>query len=298
MRPVLLALPRSRALGEQLARAAEFEVGDFAIRQFPDGEHYIRVETPLQGRAVVLACTLDRPDAAILPLLLLAATARDLGAERIVLVAPYLAYMRQDRRFNPGEGVTSAYFARLISGSVDALLTVDPHLHRRSSLEEIYSIPSTVVHAAAAVSAWIRENVDRPVLVGPDAESAQWVSAVAAAADAPFTVLEKVRRGDRDVEISIPDGAAWRAHTPVLVDDIISTARTMSQTVRHLRGQGFAPPICVGVHAIFAEGAVAELESSGAGRVVTCNTVAHPTNGIDIVPLLAAAVPRLLAERR
>lgn len=172
---------------------------------------------------------------------------------------------------------------------MDWLVTVDPHLHRRGALAEINTIPSVGVQAAPAISEWIRSNVEHPVLIGPYAESAQWVEAVAEGADPPFTVLEKVRRGDRDVTVSVPQVERWRQHTPVLVDDIISTARTMLATIPHLRRAELTPPVCVGVHAVFAPGAYEELRSQGAARVITCNTIGHPSNAIDLSARIAAA---------
>src|SRR5690606_14279668 len=132
----------------------------------------------------------------------------------------------------------SAYFAKLISGFADSLTTIDPHLHRRSSLSEIYSVPNKVIHAASHISEWIKRKVDRPVLIGPDSESEQWVSQVALNANAPFIVLEKIRHCDKDVEVSVPDVDNYKNHTPVLVDDIISTAKTMIETVGHLKRAG------------------------------------------------------------
>lgn len=293
MTALLFALPGAEELAGRLAARIAAERGAAEVRRFPDGEVYVRLDSEMAGRRVVLAAALERPDDKVLPLMMAAAAARDLGARQVLLVAPYLPYMRQDRRFRPGEAVTSTYFAQFLSERVDGLVTVDPHLHRRSDLSEIYSVPSVVVHAAAAVSQWITEEVERPVLVGPDEESAQWVGAVAAAAGAPHTVLRKQRRGDRDVAVSVPDVERWAGHTPVLVDDIISTARTMTATVGHLLRAGMAAPVCVGVHAIFADAAFEELLSAGASRVVTCNTIAHPTNAIDVTPLLAEALGRL-----
>ena len=260
------------------------------LRRFPDGETYVRIDTPVRDRELTLICTLDRPDDKVLPLLFTAATARDLGARSVGLVAPYLAYMRQDRRFADGEGVTSSYFASLLSRSFDWLVTVDPHLHRRTSLGEIYPIPTEVVHAAPRVAEWIRENVQRPLLIGPDAESAQWVSAVADAAGAPSLVLEKVRRGDRDVSVSAPEVDRWRDHTPVLVDDIVSTARTMIETVGQLRRAGLSAPICIGVHAVFSAGSYDQLLAAGAARVVSCDTIPHASNAIGLARDLASAM--------
>ncbi len=265
------------------------------MRRFPDGESYVRYETVVEGRPTILVCTLDRPDEKFLPLVFAAAAARDLGATEVGLVAPYLAYMRQDRRFQPGEAITSTYFAQTLDRWIDWLVTVDPHLHRRHSLSEIYSIPAFAVHAAPAISAWIRKAIKSAVLIGPDSESAQWVGAVANEAGAPFVVLEKTRRGDRDVEVSVPHIDRWRARKPVLVDDIISTAKTMIETVGHLKAAAMVPPVCVGVHAVFANKAYEELQEVGAGQIVTCNTIPHLSNVIDLTKLLADGVQSLSA---
>jgi ribose-phosphate pyrophosphokinase len=128
-------------------------------------------------------------------------------------------------------------------------------------------------------------------VIGPDGESEQWAAEVARGAGAPWLVLEKTRRGDRDVTVSVPDAGRLGGRTPVLVDDIISTARTMIAAVAHLVRLGSTPPpVCVGVHAVFAGDAQAELQAAGAARIVTTNTIAHPTNAIDIVPAIAAAL--------
>lgn len=292
MNALVLSIPGNEAAAEALADLLGAEPGRAEIRPFPDGEWYVRIDSPVAGRQVLVVASLDRPDRRLLAAYFVAATARNLGALRVGLVAPYLAYMRQDRRFRPGEGVTSAYFGHLISGAFDWLVTVDPHLHRRASLGEIYSIPTRVVHAAPLLSEWIAGNVVRPLVVGPDGESEQWVSAVARAARAPSVVLEKVRRGDRDVEVAVPRLDAYAGSTPVLIDDIISTGRTMIETTLRLREAGMRAPVCLGIHGLFTEGAYDGLVAAGAVRVVTTNTVAHPSNAIDVLPLVARAASR------
>jgi ribose-phosphate pyrophosphokinase len=185
--------------------------------------------------------------------------------------------------------VTSRVVARLLSRSFDWLVTVDPHLHRYGSLGEIYTIPTRALHAAPLMSEWIRAEVANPLIIGPDSESEQWVAAVASDAGAPFAVLEKVRRGDRDVEIKLKDLSAWQGRTPVLVDDIISSGRTMLQAVKLLTIRGWGRPICVAVHGLFADRSDAFLEQAGA-RLVTSNSIPHRTNRLDIAPALAKEI--------
>lgn len=289
-RPLLVALPRNESLAHSLASHIGAETAGIEIRRFPDGETYLRYETLPDKRPVILLCSLDRADEKFLPLLFAAATARDLGAPSVGLVCPYLGYMRQDRRFQTGEALTSEHFARVLSHEIDWLVTVDPHLHRHSSLSEVYSVRAFAVHAAPLLADWIRANVERPLLIGPDAESEQWVAAVAKTAEVPYVVLQKIRRGERDVEISVPHLKRWREATPVLVDDIVSTARTMIETIRHLIDVRMRPPVCVAVHGVFAEGAYHELLEAGASRVATSNTIVHKSNAIDVTGLLAGAI--------
>ena len=290
MTPLIFAMPGNEEMTRGLAANLDAELGQSEVRRFPDGESYVRIDSDVRGRDVVVVCTLDRPDEKFLPLAFFAATARELGAKRIGLVAPYLAYMRQDKRFRPGEGVTSAYFANLLGERIDWLVTMDPHLHRHKSLAEIYAIPTAVAHAGSAIGDWIRARVSAPVVVGPDGESEQWVAAVAEQARAPYFVLEKTRLGDRDVKVSTPDTDRWKGRTPVLVDDIVSTARTMIAAAAQFREAGFGDIVAVGVHALFAGGAYDDLKGSGVSRIVTCNTVPHPSNDIDVAGRLAAAV--------
>ena len=154
-------------------------------------------------------------------------------------------------------------------------------------MKEIYTIPAQVIHAADAIADWIKDNIDKPVLIGPDEESDQWVSDVAQRAGAAYTVLTKTRHGDKDVEVSVPDVDQYADHTPVLVDDIISTARTMIAAAGHLKDAGMKPPVCIGIHAVFAGDGYEALQGAGAGKIVTCNTIPHPSNAIDLSSLLA-----------
>ncbi len=294
MKPIIFPFPGDEAFAEKLAHALQAERGALDLHRFPDGESLVRLDSDVNQRVVVLCCSLSRPDDKTMPLLFAADAARDLGATKVVLAAPYLAYLRQDRRFHAGEALTSRTYAALLSRSFDALVTADPHLHRYHALSEIYSIQNRVVHAAPLIARWIADHVERPLVIGPDAESEQWVTQVANAAGAPSTVLQKVRRGDRDVEVSLPDASAWLDRQPVLVDDIVSSARTMIQAVNSIRRAGLPAPICIGVHALFAPGAYEELLASRPARVLTCDTVPHVSNAISVVRPMASALDELM----
>jgi ribose-phosphate pyrophosphokinase len=294
MTAVVLALPGNDRLANRIGAFLDLDVSDVVVHRFPDGEARVRINRSVTGKAVVLIATLDHADHKILPLLFTAATARDLGATSVGLVAPYLAYMRQDRRFEPGEGVSTRHFAELLSGALDWLVTVDPHLHRTAQLEDLYTIPARAAATAPLLAEWVASHVERPVVIGPDAESAQWVKGVAARIQAPHAVLSKRRSGDETVAIKLPDLSACIGRQPVLVDDIIASGATMVETIRLLRRAGWPAPVCLAVHGVFAGDAYALLQEAGAAKIVTCNTITHPSNEIDVSRLVAAAVEQFL----
>lgn len=292
---VIFAMPGNEAFAKALAEAGGFEPGVLETRRFPDGESYVRLLTDVRGKCVDLICSLADPNEGFLSLVFAADAARDLGAREVTLVAPYLSYMRQDRRFQSGEAVSSRSFARLVSATFDRLVTVDPHLHRYPALSTLYTIPDITLNAAPVLADWIAAHVEAPLLIGPDEESEQWVSVIAARIGAPFTVLRKVRHGDRSVDVEVPDLGAWSGRQPVLVDDIASSGRTMIEAARKLVLQEFPKPVCAVIHGIFAEDSYERLAALSS-RIVSTDAVPHPSNAIGLAPLLAEALAKAHAD--
>ncbi|HSV80184.1 MAG TPA: ribose-phosphate pyrophosphokinase [Ramlibacter sp.] len=295
MKNLILALPGAEELGESLAQQLHCGAIPVEIHRFPDGEQRVRLCASTEGCRVLLAAHLDHPDDRTLPLVFAADAARELGAGEVGLVAPYLPYMRQDKRFQPGEAITSRSYARLLSAPLDFLVTVDPHLHRWRSLDVIYRIRTQVVSAAPAIAAWLQRELPDCVLIGPDGESAQWVADVAGRIGAPFVVLEKERHGDREVLVHLPSDFDPQGRTPVLVDDIVSTGQTLIAAAQALRSAGWGAPTAVTVHALMEREDVEALHRAGVPRIVSCDTVTHPTNAISVRGLLAEALRGMLA---
>lgn len=186
----IIGLLDSDELATTLANSTGWHKIPLNLHRFPDGEWRIRLLDKPQ-KNVALVCSLDHPNDKIVALILVCGLLRDMGVEHITLVTPYLAYMRQDVAFNPGEGVSARYFANLLSAHVDRLVTIDPHLHRIAELEEVYTIPCVTLHAAPLLGAWVRDHLPNVALIGPDGESEQWVSEVAGIASAPYVIMEK-----------------------------------------------------------------------------------------------------------
>jgi ribose-phosphate pyrophosphokinase len=296
MTDIVIAGPGQETHARALVSALGAHAGHLELRQFPDGESHVVVDEEVAGRRVWLVWSLHPPDSSFLPMAMVAACARDLGASHIALVAPYLPYMRQDARWRAGEGISSRYFGAMLSRTVDSLLTVDPHLHRTPSLAPLFDIPARHVSAADEIASWIAQRASKPLIVGPDEESAQWAEAVAARLGAPSVIFHKVRRGDRDVALDALELSALRDHEAFVIDDIISTGRTMLRAVERLAESGLTAPCCVGVHAVFADDVLPLLLAAGAGELISCDSVAHTSNHISVAPALVRGALALRAE--
>lgn len=291
----VFALPGNEALAIDLANLTGSQRGELEVRRFPDEESYVRVLTDVAGQDIFLVCSLSSPDSKFLPLVFAARTIRELGAASVGLIAPYLPYLRQDKAFHPGEALSSKIFADLLSREFDSLITVDPHLHRYSSLDELYAIPAHIVRSAALIGRWAKVNVPSALIVGPDRESAQWVAEIAAIADVPWTVFRKDRRGDRDVQLAAPPLAAWRNRTPVLVDDIISSGATMIEGAELILACGLKTPYCVAVHALFDAATGAKIDGI-ARQLLTTDTILNEFSHFQMGPLIAEQIEGGISE--
>ena len=260
-----------------------------ARHRFPDGEWKLRLPLPLTHR-VVLFRGLHQPNEKLIELLLTARTARVHGVQHLTLVSPYLGYMRQDMAFQPGEAVSQRIVGGFLAELFDAVITVDPHLHRVASLGEAVPVSQPkVVSGAPALADWIATQRPGALLLGPDEESAQWVAQAAARHGNASAVCRKVRHGDRQVEIALPD-VLLSGRPVVILDDVVSTGHTVAVATRQLLAAGTAS-VDVGVtHALFAADALDVMRSAGVGHIWSTDCIAHSSNVVHMAPLLAQAL--------
>jgi ribose-phosphate pyrophosphokinase len=288
----VLAFDDERDLAAALAGALGVPLMFIERHRFPDGELKLRLPTTLPPNVVLLR-SLHQPNEKLVELLISAPAARALGAQRLVLVCPYLAYMRQDIAFMPGEAVSQRHIAGLLAKHFDALITVDPHLHRIASLDEVMpACQAVALSAAGLIGAWVAQHLSHPLFLGPDEESGQWVRVAAQActpvADHGWCV--KQRHGDFDVQVTLPTYPDCRGRAVVLLDDLASTGRTLVAAARLAHAAGAASVDVAVTHALFVGDALAALHAAGVGRVWSTDCVPHASNAISVVPLLAQAL--------
>ena len=282
----------------RLAEALGVSAACIERHRFPDDE--LRLRLPLaEGQPlpaqVVLYRSLDRPNDKLVELLLVSVEARRLGVPRLLLVAPYLAYMRQDIAFNPGEVVSQTIVGPFIAEHYDALVTVDPHLHRIERLQQAVPLGEAALTLSGApmLARLIAERRERPLLIGPDAESQQWIESAAAQFGYDHGVCSKIRHGDRDVEIQLP-ALPFKGRQVVLLDDVASSGRTLAGAAKLLLAAGAASVDVAVTHALFAGDALAVIKAAGVGEVWSADCIAHPSNAIAMAPMLTGALQALL----
>lgn len=227
-----------------------------------------------------------RPEMSLFDIVFAAETAKDLGAKKVVLVAPYLAFMRQDKRFNPGEAISSRIMAKLLNNSVDKVITIDTHLHRYKSMKEVFTVPAKNLTANLLIADYVKKKIPNAVIIGPDGESYQWAEAIAKHIGVESTVFEKTRYSSRHVTSKMTKQVDIKGKNVVIVDDIISTGHTIAEAAKKARALGARSITAIGVHGLLVEGALSKMKKAGVMKVVTTNCIEHKSNKIDVTPLL------------
>lgn len=289
---LLLSFDNYEAPAKRLAEALNIEFDKIHSHRFPDGESLIKLPTNLPSK-VIICQTLDFPNEKLVDLFIAAKSARDNGVEEIILVAPYLCYMRQDKAFEPGQAVSQRIIGPFLAQVFDHIVTVDPHLHRISSLEEAIPTQSAVALTAAHdLGEYVKGRYSNAVFVGPDEESRQWVSVVAKPANADYVVATKERYGDKSVKVTLPE-YSWENKTAVLVDDVISSGHTMAEAASALKAKGCQKIIALCTHALLAPGAEELLKNNHIDEIISTDSIPHSSNHINLNTTLANAVRQL-----
>ena len=294
-RDLLLCFPDEADFGHRLAQAAGLDVAIVEHHLFPDGEIKLRLPAALPVRVVILR-SLHQPNNKLIELLLTAQTARLLGARHVSLVAPYLAYMRQDIAFQPGEAISQRIVGAFLAQLFDTVITIDPHLHRSKTLEAGAPVTCAVVLSAAPLLAdFVAGHRINPVLIGPDEESAQWIELAATRHGFEHAVCHKTRHGDHQVAVSLPSVNVTGRHV-VLLDDIASTGHTVAQTARLLLAAGAVSVDVAVTHALFAGNALGLLREAGIQNTWSTDCVQHSSNAVSVIPLISQTLQRLTSD--
>ena len=286
---IVLTFPEYEQPGQRLAEELNIDHKMVGVHHFPDGESRVRVPTPLPEH-VIFCRSLNHPNEKLVELIFAISAARKHGAKNITLVSPYLCYMRQDMEFNPGDAVSQHILGELLSHYVDTLITVDPHLHRTNKLEDSIPVKNAIaLNAYSLTGAFINQQADNPILIGPDNESEQWVSAIAKPLNLEYIIAKKKRRGDLSVSIELPD-YSYSGRDIVIVDDIISTGCTMVEVAKSLSKEGVKEINAFVTHALFSDKVGQFVKNSDIQNIWSTDSIIHTSNTVFLAPLLARGI--------
>ena len=294
---IIAATPDNIPAAERLADRMKIDLSPIEASKFPDDE--LRIRATAAASTTILYHSLDHPNEKLVAVILAASALRDLGAKKIVLVAPYLCYMRQDKAFSRGEAVSQSAIAKLISQWVDHIVTVEPHLHRVKALQTVFpDIMATALSASPLLATMIREcSADKNfILIGPDEEARAWTASTAQEANVPFTVLKKTRHGDRSVTVAHENDLEFQKKRVCFIDDVVSTGATFAAAAKLLREMGATSIEALAVHALCSADDLNRLKGAGVERIRSTDTVPHPTNAACVASLIAEALLRELAR--
>lgn len=286
---IILAFPDYLSQAQRLAARLDVPLAEAVLHHFPDGESLIRLP-PALPEHVIVCRSLNQPNDKLIELLLCATTARELGAKRVTLVTPYLSYMRQDIANHPGEAVSQRIIGKLLADLFDDVLTVDPHLHRISSLTQAIPIKNAIsLTAANEIGIFLQQQFKHALLLGPDSESKQWVAAIAENIGFDYAIAQKNRLGDKQVEITLPD-TDFCNKPVVIIDDMASTGRTLAKAAGLLQAKGCKDIYTVVTHALFCDDAYAHILKAGVKTIWSTDSIEHPSSCIKLDVLLADAI--------
>ena len=279
-------------LGSAIAKKLKAQHSMLSTKKFPDDELLVRFDCKVKNKSVVLIQSFykDISDC-ILEVILAARTAHELGAKKVVLVAPYFPYLRQDKRFHQGEAVSQGIIAELIGNYADKIYIVDPHLHRKFSLSQIFKINAVRLTANSLIAGYIKRKIKNPLIIGPDEESYKWAKSVAEIIGAESRILKKKRYSSYHVEVRLNKKINLRKKNVVIVDDIVSTGHTIIETAKLLRKLGAKNIFCICVHGLFADDALKKLRKEKI-KVISTNTMPNPAAKIDVSGVIAESLLR------
>ena len=295
---IVLPGPASQNLGNQIASMIDVESKPVENRVFPDGESYIKITPDVKGQDVVIVqTTVPQTDTKLFQLLMMAKTAKDYQARRVIAVTPYLAYARQDKRFLEGESLTFDLVLSLLDDvGVDDLIVVD--LHSEVSLKNIEGNHNLKVHTLSAIpvlAQYLKENgYDGAFSLSPDLGAVERTRLAQPILNGGFGYFEKIRdRKTGDIEMRVKD-LDVKGKNAVVFDDIISSGGTMALAVKSLKVQGADTVAAACTHALFMPGAIEKLEDAGSDLILATDTVDTKYETVSVAGMIADYLKTIL----
>ena len=280
---LIATFPETHEIGKRVAHGLRAEHTKIFVEDFPDSEFHLKLkENPRDKTVVIINSIAKDPDRKLIETILAGGVAKDYGAKKVILVATYMPYLRQDKHFENYDSFSSKYIMGLLS-QFDKIIAIDPHLHRIKQLNKL-SRKAESITTNSLIAAYIKKRFKRDfTIVGPDEESAQWSQKIATLLKKKVVILHKTRLSGTRIKQKEIKSKAF-ANNVILIDDIISTGKTLSGALQMAKHQGAKKLVCIGIHGMLVNGADTLLRKHA--ELITTNTIPNKYAKIDIAPLI------------
>jgi len=287
-------------IADDIARHLGGSLGTLQIKNFSDGEIYVRIQESIRGDDVFVVQTLCDPvNKNLMELLIMLDAFKRASAKSVTAVVPYYAYARQDRKTSGREAITAKLVADLIAtAGATRILAVDLHT---GQLQGFFNILVDHISVAPVIIDFIRKKGfprDEMVVVSPDAGGVERARRFAEKLDCSLAIVDKRRLGHNIAEVEHIIGDV-KGKVAFLVDDMIDTAGTITEAAKLIIKEGATDVYVCASHAVFSGPAMERLENSPVKEIIVANTIPLKENAppkitqLSIAPLIAEAISRI-----
>ena len=286
-------------LAQKIAAAYGQQLGELTIKDFADGEIYVRYGESIRGSDLFIIQSTQPGADHWLELLLLIDAAKRASAERVTAVMPYFGYARQDRKDQPRVSIAAKLMADMLAtAGVHRILTMDLHAPQ---IQGFFDVPVDHLYGSGVLTSYFRKlQLDNVVVVAPDVGAIKVARSYARRLDAELAVIDKRRPRQNEAEVvNIIGEVAGR--NVILIDDMCDTAGTLTRAAGALRKAGCKEIVAACTHALLSGPAYERIENSEISKVVVTDTIPlkRSSERIDVVSvaeLFSDAIRRIYTE--
>lgn len=261
----------NQPLAENIAKALDTQLAKVTIRNFSDGELWVKFEENIRGVDLFIVQSTPPPSDNLMELLMLIDAAKRASAKRVTAVIPYYGYARQDRKDQPRVSITAKLVANLLTeAGADRIITVDLHA---AQLQGFFDIPLDHLYASSVILRVLKDlNLENLALASPDLGSVKAARSYAKRLEADLLVVDKRRPAPNIAEVMNIIGDPSGKNV-IIVDDLIDTAGTLVNCAKAMKERGAQRVFAACTHAVFSGTAIEKIEESPLEKVYVTDSI-------------------------